>query len=148
MDSVNNVVASSNDENPNITFSEDAAQNYKVQLVVTNQNGCTDTTYGLQVINGFYAIYLPNTFTPNGDGKNDVFKVVGENIGLSNFSLEVFNRWGELIFFSDDPYFGWDGKDKAGVDYVQNGVYLWKVKARNKISGEIIDYNGFVLKAK
>ena len=53
-----------------------------------------------------------------------------------------------MIFFSDDPYFGWDGKDKAGVDYVQNGVYLWKVKARNKISGEIIDYNGFVLKAK
>lgn len=147
MDSVNNIVASSNDENPNYTFPDDFVQNYKVELVVTNQNGCTDTAYGLQVINGFYAIYLPNTFTPNGDNKNDIFKVEGENIGMLNFSFEVYNRWGELIFFTDNPYEGWDGKDKSKSDYVQNGVYLWKVKARDKVSGKVSDYNGYVLKA-
>jgi gliding motility-associated-like protein len=147
MDSVNNIVASSNDENPNYTFPDDFVQNYKVELVVTNQNGCTDTAYGLQVINGFYAIYLPNTFTPNGDNKNDIFKVEGENIGMLNFSFEVYNRWGELIFFTDNPYQGWDGKDKSKSEYVQNGVYLWKVKARDKVSGKVSDYNGYVLKA-
>ena len=124
------------------------AQNYKVELVVTNQHGCTDTTYGLQVINGFYAVYLPNTFTPNGDGKNDVFKVEGENIGLLNFSFEVYNRWGELIFYTDNPNIGWDGFDKDAKGLVQNGVYLWKVTARDKVSGKINDYNGYVLKAK
>ena len=101
----------------------------------------------MQVINGFYAVYLPNTFTPNGDNKNDIFKVEGENIGMLNFSFEVYNRWGELIFFTDNPYEGWNGKDKSNSDYVQNGVYLWKVKARDKVSGKVSDYNGYVLKA-
>ena len=78
-------------------------------------------------------IYIPNSFTPNGDGKNDVFyiKTVYE---FSAYKLTIFNRWGELVFDSDDKNKGWDGtyKDKP----VTYGVYVYQLTATIKNTGE------------
>ena len=102
----------------------------------------------IQVINGFYAIYLPNTFTPNGDNKNDIFKVEGENIGMLNFSFEVYNRWGELIFFTDNPYQGWDGRVRelspSSGEIAQEDVYVWRLIVVDPFTGEDYELVGTV----
>ncbi len=68
-------------------------------------------------------IYVPNTFTPNGDGANDYFKVVSYQLKLVD--LMIFDRWGELIFQTDQPAIGWDGKYKGEI--CKTDVYEWKV---------------------
>ena len=68
------------------------------------------------------AVYIPNTFTPNGDGLNDTFGVRGEDIG--QYSLMVYDRWGEVIFSSNNPNIQWDGKYKGHE--VQVGAYAYK----------------------
>lgn len=72
------------------------------------------------------AIYVPNTFTPNGDGLNDVFIPVGKNI--ASMELLIFDRWGAVLFQSNDPTMGWDGTQQGQP--VKNDVYLWKLRYR------------------
>ena len=75
------------------------------------------------MINNWFVIYkIPNVFTPNGDGKNDVFHL--ESIGVRDFAIEIFNRWGELVFESNDQYFQWDGNNKQGKE-CPAGVYYY-----------------------
>jgi gliding motility-associated-like protein len=69
-------------------------------------------------------IYVPNAFTPNGDGENDVFLVYGA--GLKSVNMKVFNRWGEKIFDSQNQWLGWDGRYKG--ELVQPGVYTYIVE--------------------
>jgi gliding motility-associated-like protein len=83
-------------------------------LVVTDENGCiverTVTIIVLTLCEEPY-VFIPTGFTPNGDGKNDTFKVIGNN--LDEIYLAVYNRWGELIFETRDPSAGWDGTYKG-----------------------------------
>jgi gliding motility-associated-like protein len=69
-------------------------------------------------------VFVPNSFTPNGDGLNDVFRAVvtGE---LLNFRLDIFNRWGEIVHTSIDPTIGWDGRVNGSI--AQDGVYVWTI---------------------
>jgi gliding motility-associated-like protein len=69
------------------------------------------------------AIFIPNTFTPNGDGTNDIFIPVGKNIAAMH--LYVFDRWGNLMFESDNPTMGWDGT--YGGEIVRNDMYVWRL---------------------
>jgi gliding motility-associated-like protein len=68
-------------------------------------------------------ISVPNAFTPNNDGRNDSFRAVGVNI--TNYRMQLFDRWGELIFTSDDPGVGWDGT-KNGAS-CSNDIYVWSI---------------------
>jgi gliding motility-associated-like protein len=72
-------------------------------------------------------LYIPNAFTPNGDGINDFFGVNGE--GLQNFHIIIFNRWGEVIFDATNPHALWDGTFKGKP--VEEGVYTYEVLAKN-----------------
>ena len=75
-------------------------------------------------------IYVPNAFTPNSDGENDSFMAKGD--GIKDFKLYVFDRWGNVIFFSNDIMKGWDGRYLAkGADIVQEDVYVWKIELKN-----------------
>lgn len=73
-------------------------------------------------------IYVPNTFTPNGDGINDVFLPVGKNI--ASMELLIFDRWGRLVFESQDPSLGWDGHVHHGGNMAETEVYLWQLRYR------------------
>lgn len=73
-------------------------------------------------------VYIPNAFSPNGDGVNDVFKVETGDVLLSNFSLRVFNRWGTLLFETDDYTKGWDGKFKNETLFPDVFVYSIQYK--------------------
>ena len=78
-------------------------------------------------------IYIPNSFTPNGDGKNDLFKVVSL-YEFSEFKLTIFNRWGDMVFESEDINKGWDGTYKG--KFVTYGVYVYQLTATIKDTGE------------
>jgi gliding motility-associated-like protein len=96
-----------------------------VLLMVTDTNNCSGSTtksYFLTIPNRYY---FPSSFSPNGDGFNDVFKISGYN-KVNYFELEIYNRWGELVFKTNDPVLGWDGKSKG--ELVQQGDYIYMIK--------------------
>jgi gliding motility-associated-like protein len=99
---------------------------YPVLLVSTTEKGCIDTVFKVLEIRDEFSVYIPNTFTPNGDGLNDVFNVKGIGLQTAGYSMEIYDRWGTLIYSTKDVMKGWDGTAK-GI-YSENGVYVYKVK--------------------
>ncbi len=108
---------------------------YEITLNGSDQNGCELTASTLVEVKKITGIHVPSAFSPNGDGINDEFRVGYHNV--SDFSFEVFNRWGQSVFQSDDPNFRWDGKDKNGVS-VMEGVYVYVMRALD-FDGERIE---------
>ncbi len=89
------------------TATQSALGIYCYTLVAFNIQGCTDTTNVCFEITPDISVVIPNSFTPNGDGKNDVFKAITKNLDKCNF--KIFNRYGETVFETTDPTKGWDG---------------------------------------
>lgn len=115
--------------NPEYTFPDTGI--YKVALVVTNTEGCKDTLIKyLDVVPGI-SYFLPNAFTPNNDSKNDEFIGVGEYEGIHDFEMTIWNRWGEMVFITKDPYTGWNGRKNNQGEMSPNGVYICLVKFKN-----------------
>lgn len=92
--------------------------------VTVSAPGCTSSdTVNVEGGIGAGAMYIPNAFTPNDNGLNDVFTGVGADV--TSFHLEIWNRWGQQIYVTDDINHGWDGKYKGEV--VKNDVYVYVV---------------------
>jgi gliding motility-associated-like protein len=89
---------------------------------VTVTDSCGTATDGVLVTEGACGVWFPSGFTPNNDGKNDVFKVLG-NSAFDNFQLSVYNSWGQEIFSTKDPSQGWDGSFKGQKQ--STGVFAW-----------------------
>ena len=109
---------------------------------VTHPSGCVDTLtlpIKLKLVNTFF---VPNAFTPNGDGLNDVFLPVGILIGATDYRLRVWTRWGELIFSTDDPNASWDGTFKGSES--PGGGYLWDASYID-VGGEFQEFKGGVV---
>ena len=115
-----------------------------VMLIAYTQYGCVDTTYQSIVIEPVPGIYMPNAFTPDGDGVNDVFMPVLYAHDQSQYEFYIFDRWGQIIFESFTPSHGWDGNVNGGVDNSKSDVYVWKVVLRSSNSGEQKEYYGHV----
>lgn len=96
---------------------------YTIALVVTNQYGCSDTAIQIINVKPDVSIYIPNAFTPDGDGLNDVFKPEGVGIQTNNYKMQIYNRWGEMIFESLDFNIGWDGTYRGSK--AETGVYAY-----------------------
>ena len=79
-----------------------------------------------------YSLFIPNSFTPNGDGLNDEFFPKGYGFGKDNFSFFIFNRWGELLYESHSKLAPWNGNFKG--ENVPNGTYVWRLEF-NGING-------------
>ena len=110
--------------NPTHVF--DTAGTYNVTLVAWDEKGCVDTTTKpITIFKEFY-IYIPNSFFPDGDRYNEYFS--GSFIGVKSIKMEIFNRWGELLFSSVDQNFKWDGTNNKVR--VPDGVYTWKLVYR------------------
>lgn len=109
-------------------------------VTLTDNNGCTSMDTVTVFIDG--SLYVPNTFTPNDDGINDVFFAQGEEI--ETFQLLIFNRWGELIFESDDINRGWDGR--VAGELAQIDTYVWKINyvETSGQDGEVIGHVNLV----
>lgn len=127
---------------PNFTFTDTAPDTYPVLLTATDANGCQDTIVGTVVVNGIYLFYVPNSFTPDGDGLNDMFRPYGEGIDFNNYTMQIFDRWGGLIYQSSNAERGWDGTYKGKT--LSAGSYVWKIIAREKYGTVIHDNFGHV----
>jgi gliding motility-associated-like protein len=107
---------------PTHIYSDEYITPYMTTLIVKNSYGCSDTLSKLVEIHPNYVIYIPNAFTPNGDGLNDIFQPKGYFI--EKIDIFIFDRWGEQIFHSNDFAKGWDGTIKGKL--AENSVYVWK----------------------
>jgi len=111
---------------PEHTF-PDQAGTYLISLEVSNEIGCSDSTSQVIVIEHDPVVYIPNAFTPDGDDLNNEFTAIfPENMKLASYELSIYDRWGELVFYSQDPKQGWDAS-LAGFD-APDGVYSYLVK--------------------
>lgn len=106
---------------------------YHVVQVVVNNEGCRDTiAYDVYIV-PYTTLYIPNTFTPNGNGTNEFFFAVGEFV--ADFHMMVFDRWGNMIFESNDQLKGWDGRANGGKDLAQVDTYVYVVTYSEQYGG-------------
>jgi gliding motility-associated-like protein len=90
-----------------------ASGQYNVCLIAYNQQGCTDTTCATVTTIVTPVVDVPNAFSPNADGTNDVIYVQG--FAISKMTWRIFNRWGQLLFTSSSINNGWDGRFKGAL---------------------------------
>lgn len=133
--------STSNTQHPSFTYNDTG--NYNVRLIVTNEFGCTDTAYDVITIKQDYLLYIPNTFTPNNDGMNEIFLPVISGVEENNFELIIYDRWGTQIFKTNNPNQGWDGRANGGSEIAQQDVYVWKLSTTD-IFRKKHQYNGHV----
>ncbi|MBR9861484.1 gliding motility-associated C-terminal domain-containing protein, partial [bacterium] len=108
---------------------------FYINQYVSNVYGCLDSAQRELYITFLYKLFIPNSFSPNDDGINDVFQPKG--MGMKSYTMQIYNRWGQMVFESDQPNEAWDGKD------AMMGYYVYQIKAYD-FQGEPHYYNGVV----
>ncbi len=124
------------DSFPNHAYTTSA--NYLVYLIVTSSRGCKDSAAEMVIITN--AFKVPNVFTPNGDGKNDVFHVTAG--AMQSYSIEIYNRWGEVMFTGNDPNIDWTGMTNAGLP-APDGDYYYRISAVDN-AGKTYNLTGYI----
>ncbi|MDD4848192.1 MAG: gliding motility-associated C-terminal domain-containing protein [Bacteroidales bacterium] len=123
----NNIVWSNGATTNNITVNPLETTTYQVTWEQNHQ--CYQSEMTISVLD--CALFIPNAFSPNGDGINDIFRPVGE--GISNFNMLIFSSNGERLFESKDIFMGWDGK--SGGSLSKAGVYIYRISFQD-ITGQ------------
>lgn len=113
---------------------------YAVQLIATNPNGCHDTIQRTIMVSDSSGISMPNIFTPNGDGINDVF--LPQSTGLSKLDMRIYNRHGVLVSHIEKVNQHWDGRTTSGME-CSEGTYYFVLRASG-LDGKTYDLKGFV----
>lgn len=127
------------EQNPVYTYTDTGI--YVVWLTVETIHGCEDQTSRRIEIDPDVMFYIPNSFTPNGDGRNDYFRPYGEGVKWDTFEMSIYDRWGEEIYYTgniDEPWKGWY-MDRE----VEMGVYVFMIKIFD-LKGELHTYRGHV----
>lgn len=109
-----------------------AIQNHNEQIVSVSNTIAVDKPLTL---------YAPNAFSPDGDGVNDLFSIKGQ--GVQNYALEIYNRWGQIVFQSENLDLAWNGEYRGSQ--VPVGTYVYQVKALNVSGNHTIVKNGHVV---
>ena len=120
---------SPNQPNPTYGYPFTNGGTYNTTLTVYNAYGCSDVITKEIIVEPYFTFYIPNVFSPDYDGKNDTFFGVG--IGIAEYEITIFDRWGEKIFESNNIEKGWDGKANGGAEIAQQDVYVWKVNLKD-----------------
>lgn len=135
------------DQNP-IDICYSTTGTFDVKLVVSNVHGADSVTYtNLMVVDScntpvapiVVEVIVPNVFTPNVDGQNDLFNISGT--GITELNLKIFNRWGEMLFETNQLNEGWNGRTTAGAE-VPDGTYFYVAKVTTLDGVE--EHNGTV----
>ena len=133
------------DVNPKVIFPQ--VGEYLVTLTAITTNGCKDQVSKIVSVKNDYGVYIPNSFSPNFDGLNDVFIPVFSPFGLdlkTAYEFEVFDRWGHSLFHTKDFTKGWDGTiQNRGEDPLKQEVYVYKIKYKD-LDGKINHKTGHV----
>lgn len=116
---------------------------YVITQYVSNTFGCRDTARSAIEILPELLVHIPNAFTPDANGHNEVFKPVIYGFDVTYYSLKIFNRWGIQVFETSDPDEGWTGYYKDNI--AEDGSYSWIMEIRNGKDVEIIRKFGKVI---
>jgi gliding motility-associated-like protein len=132
-----------NDVNPKVTFQ--VAGEYMITLTATTPEGCKDQVSQVVSVKNDYGVYIPNSFTPNFDGVNDIFIPIFSPYGLDlkTYDLEIFDRWGISLFKTKDYTQGWNGFAKGTEDPLKQDVYVYKIRYKDA-EGKIYNKTGHV----
>lgn len=116
---------------------------YSICLYVADRYGCEDSA--CQVVHVIIpSLFVPTSFTPNGDGFNEVFRPVGRDMIEGEHELMIFDRWGQLVFDSVDPNEGWNGGHGNAGEVLPEGVYTWRLVERPFGTADKKDWFGTV----
>lgn len=127
-------------QNPTFLYSDPG--NYVVALVVKSDKGCTDTLLRPLTVGEDYGLYVPNAFTPNADGLNDVFQPKG--FGIVKYEINIFDRWGERMFHTTEFTESWDGTFQGrGSKVCKEDVYVWLINVTD-VFGKAHELKGHV----
>ena len=114
-----------------------------MQLIAYSSLGCTDTAYSTIQLAEELIFFVPNSFTPDIDDYNPTFQpIFTTGFDPYDFTLLLFNRWGEIIFESHNAEIGWDGT--YGGKLVQDGTYTWKIEFKTTVNDERKSLTGHV----
>lgn len=134
---------SSTDVNPKFTFPLGKEGNYTVSLKVISAKNCVDSIAIVVPVKVHTLFFVPNSFTPDGDIFNGIFKpVMSVNVDPNKYNFYVYDRWGEMLFESHDYSIGWDGTYHGKI--VQDGVYIWKLSFTEESSDKVIMKKGTI----
>ena len=135
--------AVSAEQNPMYTFPDTGF--YEVELAVSDANNCRDTVRNPIYAYPPYTMFIPNAFTPDGDGINDVFEGIGE--GYVDYEMWIYNRWGEQIYYTDSDAKGWGSQGRYSLEDLPAGVYAYRIVTRrptldkNEYIGKVVVLN-------
>lgn len=121
-----------NQQNFTHSFDTDNPMVVYITQIVVNSYGCKDTISQPVSIKPAFVIWVPNAFTPNSDGLNDGFMAKG--VGINKFKMWIFDRWGRVIFETDDINQAWDGTVRGSEEPIKNDVYVWKAQVEDVFS--------------
>lgn len=126
----------------NVRFPPDEPGLYPITLITENAFGCIDSiTKYVSIINEVI-LYAPNTFTPDDDEFNQAWEFHITGIDIYDFSVLIFNRWGEIVWESHDPSASWDGT--YGGVIVQDGTYTWFMECADAQNDKRYTFEGHV----
>jgi gliding motility-associated-like protein len=131
-----NVYSTSYLREPDFKYSEYGY--HDIQLIVENDYGCIDTMVKTIYIYADLRFYIPNAFTPDNNGINEVFQGYGSDIG--SYNMRIFTRWGSLVFESNDIDYAWDGTINGRA--ADAGMYIYEFNIRD-LTDEIREYTGY-----
>jgi gliding motility-associated-like protein len=127
-------------KDPTFTFPDTGFM--EIELIVTHLYGCQDTMVKIIDVEPKITFFMPNAFTPNQDSKNEFFMAGGIFRGIRDYNMKVINRWGGVVFESEDPNYGWNGRKNNVGEMSQNGVYVYFVTFTGP-RGKPHEYKGF-----
>ncbi|MDH4474020.1 MAG: gliding motility-associated C-terminal domain-containing protein [Fluviicola sp.] len=116
--------------------------NYNVTLIVSSAAGCTDSITKTVEVSPIITLYIPNTFTPDGDEFNQTWQIFIDGVDMYSLDLRLYNRWGQTVWENHDPSAEWDGTYNGEI--VPSGLYTWTLSAKDKFTDEKYEYVGHV----
>jgi gliding motility-associated-like protein len=125
-------------------FPTSAAGTYLISLIASTEFGCQDTATRTVIVLESQLIFVPNTFTPDGNEYNQTWlPIITADFDPYEYSCFIYNRWGEIIWENHNHEMGWDGKRADGIDVTQ-GTYSWKIILKSPYSDNRKAYTGHV----
>ncbi|MGB6037821.1 MAG: gliding motility-associated C-terminal domain-containing protein, partial [Cryomorphaceae bacterium] len=125
-------------------FPADTAGEYLITLISESVNGCIDTTSKVLVINDDLLWFIPNSFSPNGDGINDIWKPVGTTVDLTSYSCKIYDRWGRLVFQTSDIDQGWNGATMESEYFSDTDIYTYVLEITSATTEDKYELTGFI----
>jgi PKD repeat protein len=133
------------DQNPTFTFPDEDLAEFPVCLTVSNEFGCTDTACHTVTMNSVLQVWVPNAFTPEQDGLNEIFLPIIKGAKPDGYHFMIFDRWGTLIFESFDIGEPWIGDIRGGNGFAQDGTYVWRLEVQPLVDRSLKVFTGFVM---